>query len=367
MNWWDPWVGQGYNALQLVQERAQSGSPTNLLSDDQFSALMQYIVGANPDDTSMFEEVGGDFSTLEPYDEQSWLAQQSTDFNPDLSGLNIPGAEGVQSGAGFGNFDFSDLFNQDALSEYTFNFDLPELPYEFNFDNFNFDPTALTDINIGSEGWLDDIEMGLPDTSNIPPPDYTNMGFSGSGMDVSGVNIGMQGLNPGDEGYMASDDYYQSIGVYDPSLYGEAIGFNQEAANTFLMENESAYSQNLENLLTGQGSINPQFGSSEMPGNLGFDVSGVPDTILNNIQSMISSGASQGQIQSYLSSVGGQYQGTGELSDFIGGGGIGGTGAKSLFYPGQQTGFAGVGTGIKEQASPMQATLDQLLKTPGRR
>ena len=48
-----------------------------------------------------------------------------------------------------------------------------------------------------------------------------------------------------------------------------------------------------------------------------------------------------------------------KLNDYAGGGGIGGTAAKSLFYPGQQTGFAGVGSGIKGGKN----TIDELLKS----
>tara|TARA_R100000458_G_C8264311_1_gene239528 strand:+ start:81 stop:629 length:549 start_codon:yes stop_codon:yes gene_type:complete len=61
----------------------------------------------------------------------------------------------------------------------------------------------------------------------------------------------------------------------------------------------------------------------------------------------------------------GNYQ---SAQDWAGGGGVAGERAKSLFYPDQQTGFAGVGKGIGNQSygGPMKSTLDELLKNQDR-
>ena len=294
--------------------------------------------------------------------------------------------------------------------------------------DWTFDPTNLTGITpLFGEGFN---PFDLTNTSNVPPPNPEDMAFGTTGMDLSGVNIGMQGLNPGDAGYMTQDEYFDHINPQIDWLdfQEEGVGYDPELIGEILEGNEEAYLQNFANTLMNQGGLDPQyfeqglygtdfdwdtpigqetlqmveegsmnpfelsqwlqqqyidegasdvleqdysgqFGSDILPDDLGFDVSSVPPAILNNLQRMLNSGATAAQIQSYLSEMGGQYKGIGELQDWLGGGGEGGTAAKKLFYPDQQTGFAGVGEGIsnKQKVKPMQSTLDQLLKTQGQR
>tara|TARA_R100000008_G_C3565763_1_gene159062 strand:- start:111 stop:1328 length:1218 start_codon:yes stop_codon:yes gene_type:complete len=289
--------------------------------------------------------------------------------------------------------------------------------------NWAFDPTTLTGITpLFGEGF--NPFGNLTNTGNVPPPTPGDMAFGTTGMDLSGVNIGMQGLNPGDAGYMTQDEYFDHINPY--SDWGDDIGYDPELIGQFLEENEQAYLQNFANTLLDQGGLDPQyvesglygtegihegaigqelqnmidegespfaisqwlqeqylmesasdvikedfagqFGSNIQPGesvqDFDVDVSSVPPTILNNVQNMINEGATAAQIQAYLQSMGGRYEGIGELADFIGGGGIGGTSAKDLYYPGQDSGFAGVGEGItgKGKMEPVQSTLEGLLK-----
>ena len=87
MNWWHPWIAQGYNVLQLVQERGQQGSEASLLSDEQFSALINYFTGnINIGDLS---QVQGDFSTLAPYDEASFAEELAQQQDPNLPEENL--------------------------------------------------------------------------------------------------------------------------------------------------------------------------------------------------------------------------------------------------------------------------------------
>ena len=282
MNWWDPWVGQGYNVNQLVQERNQQGSQTNLLSDQQFQGLINYIVGGNPADVSMLENIEGDFSTLEPYDEASFAS-------------------------------FSDELAQQEQATTS--------PEQMQFLVDEGIIANLSDNILGDSGQFNFGGMF----------DFGDMDFNIGDIDLSGTNVlpGTAELQPETE--------------FD----------NRNMQQTPELGNISETMQ--------------QFGGGQFSPTTGFDWSSVPDTVLENYQNMLQSGASTTAINNYLSSMGVGYEGIRELSDFQGGGGIGGTGAKELFYPGQQTGFAGVGEGIKQQGAPMQSTLDQLLKKPGGR
>ena len=245
MNWWEPWVNQGYNVLDLVQERNQIGSDANLLSDEQFTGLLQYFVSGNPSDTSMLENIQGDAASYSPPE------------------------------------NFTNLL--------------------LDADTSEFDIGAGFDINyMGGGGGLD--------WSPTDSPYYSDFGS------------GSASLSP--------EESYES-----PNFSGQVVDFSH-------ME---------------------QLGGGGFSADTGFDWSSVPDTVMENYQNMLSSGASSNDINRYLYSMGVNYQGIKELSDFEGGGGIGGTAAKQLFYPGQKTGFAGVGSGIS--GKPMQSTLDELLKT----
>ena len=303
MNWWDQWVGQGYNVNQLVQERNQQGSQTNLLSDQQFQGLINYIVGGQQD-TSMLENIEGDFSTLEPYDEASFasfsdeLAQQEqATTSPEQMQFLVD--EGIIANLSDNIFGDSGQFNFGGM---------------FDFGNMDFN---IGDIDLSGNNVL----PGATDFNVATEP------FSSNPFEADFTNINVAPL--------------------------------PEESNNRNMQQTAEFGDIAETM--------QQFGGGQFSSTTGFDWSSVPDTVLENYQNMLQSGASTTAINNYLSSMGVGYQGVRELSDFQGGGGIGGIGAKELFYPGQETGFAGVGEGIKQQGAPMQSTLDQLLKKPGGR
>lgn len=207
MEWWAPWTGQGYNILDLMQERNQTGSQANLLSDAQMNALVQYFVGGQQD-TSMLENVQGEFSTLAPYSEEVYTQLQED------------------------------------------------------------------------------------------PLEYYSSEFSGE--------------------------------------FDENLGWNVDLGHY------------------GEDWTTEQLAQSETYG-----------PMWENVQSMAQGGTNYHDIMNYIQSLNLGPGMARKFTDFAGGGGIGGTSAKNLFSPAQQTGFAGVGSGVSGGKYGGQNTMDDLLKTMG--
>jgi hypothetical protein len=115
-----------------------------------------------------------------------------------------------------------------------------------------------------------------------------------------------------------------------------------------------------------QGEIEDMWSSSFPGGTMSSEQLGQSETygpMWQNVQNMIAGGTNQADIYNYIQSLGLSSNVTQQLTDSVGGGGVGGTAAKNLFYPQQQTGFAGLGEGMNK---PMQSTLDNLLKVQGK-